>query len=135
MEFPKSMERIGRLTGTDIIPPPDEEGCCLWERDGHRYKTFQRNRKWHWECSWGEKMSDTFEHRNLLSQILQFNLKRMRFLDATLFLNPSDKRLYLRQTIAPETVDEKNIEERFNDFLLNIEVMEERFFPKLSEQR
>ena len=134
MEFVKSMERIGRLTGADI-PPPDEEGCCLWEQDGHRYKTFQRNRKWHWECSWGEKMSDTFEHRNLLSQILQFNLKRMRFLDATLFLNPSDKRLYLRQTIAPETVDEKNLEERFNDFLLNVEVMEERFFPKLSEQR
>ena len=79
-------------------------------------------------------MSDTFEHRNLLTQILQFNLKRMRFLDATLFLNPSDKRLYLRQTITPEEVDEKNLEERFNDFLLNVEVMEERFFPKLSEQ-
>ena len=134
MEFAKSMERIGQLTGADI-PPPNEEGCCLWERDGHRYKTFQRNRKWHWECSWGEGMSDTFEHRNLLAQILQFNLKRMRFLDATLFLNPSDKRLYLRQTIAPEEVDEKNLEERFNDFLLNVEVMEERFFPKLSEQR
>ena len=134
MEFAKSMERIGQLTGADI-PPPNEEGCWLWEQDRHRYKTFQRNHKWQWECSWGEEMSDTFEHRNLLAQILQFNLKRMRFLDATLFLNPTDKRLYLRQTIAPEEVDEKNLEERFNDFLLNVEVMEERFFPKLSEQR
>ena len=80
-------------------------------------------------------MSDTFENRNLLAQILQFNLKRMRFLDATLFLNPTDKRLYLRQTVDPNDVNEKNLEERFNDFLLNIEVMEERFFPKLSDQQ
>ena len=80
-------------------------------------------------------MSDTFENRNLLAQILQFNLKRMRFLDETLFLNPADKRLYLRQTVDPNDVNEKNLEERFNDFLLNIEVMEERFFPKLSDQQ
>ena len=134
MKFGESVRQIGRLTGVDVSLP-DRESVCRWTQDGHRYKAFQSNHKWYWECSWGEEIQDSFECRNLLAQILQFNLKRMRFLDATLFLNPSDKRLYLRRTIVPEEISEKNLEEQFHDFLLNIEVMEEQFFPKLSKQR
>lgn len=129
MDFEASVKAIGAWLKVNI-PPPDEEGIYQWKQEEHLYRIFQRNHKWYWECSWGTPLEDTYEHRLLLHKILQFNLKRMRFLNATVYLEPSCKQLFLQQAMEPETIKPENLEEAFNDFVLNREVMEEQFFPE-----
>ena len=131
MDFDASVKAIGAWLNT-AIPSPEEEGRYQWEHEDHLYRVFQRNRKWYWECSCGTPLEDTYEYRRLLQKILQFNLRRMRFLNATIFLDPSRKQLFLQQAMEPETIKPENLEEAFNDFILNREVIEEKFFPENS---
>ena len=74
------------------------------------------------------KDSDASKNAALLSEILQFNLKRMRVLDETLSLNPETKQLCLRKELSLDKLTPENSWDSFDDFLTNVTVIEKRFF-------
>lgn len=78
----------------------------------------------------GAQLKDSEATKNavLLSEILQFNLKRMRVLDETLSLNPESKQLCLRKELPLEKLTPENSWDIFDDFLTNVTVIEKRFF-------
>lgn len=74
------------------------------------------------------KDSEAIKNASLLSEILQFNLKRMRILDETLSLNPETKQLCLRKEISLDKLMPENAWEFFDDFVTNVTIIEKRFF-------
>ena len=82
------------------------------------------------QASLGPLLKDSEASKNaaLLSEILQFNLKRMRVLDETLSLNPETKQLCLRKELPLEKITPENSWDIFDDFLTNVTVIEKRFF-------
>ena len=82
------------------------------------------------QASLGPQLKDSEASKNaaLLSEILQFNLKRMRVLDETLSLNPETKQLCLRKELPLEKITPENSWDIFDDFLTNVTVIEKRFF-------
>jgi len=78
----------------------------------------------------GAQLKDSEATKNtvLLSEILQFNLKRMRVLDETLSLNPESKQLCLRKELPLANLTSENSWDIFEDFLTNVTVIERRFF-------
>lgn len=78
----------------------------------------------------GSQLKDSNASKNaaLLSEILQFNLKRMRVLDETLSLNPETKQLCLRKELPLDRLTPENSWDIFDDFLTNVTVIEKRFF-------
>jgi len=77
----------------------------------------------------GSQLKDYEASKNatLLSEILQFNLKRMRVLDETLSLNPETKQLCLRKELPLDKLTPENSWDIFDDFLTNVTVIEKRF--------
>ena len=82
------------------------------------------------QATLGPELKDSEASKNaaLLSEILQFNLKRMRVLDENLSLNPETKQLCLRKELPLERLTPENAWDIFDDFLTNITVIEKRFF-------
>ena len=56
----------------------------------------------------------------------------MQFLYETLFMDPDSQQLYLEKKITTNDLSDKKLLEHFEDFTLNIEVIEDRFFAKKS---
>ena len=107
-----------------------EEDKLLYTYEGRICKFFQRNNTLYWECTFGPKLEDSPETNQKLSEILQFNLKRMSFLDEVLFFDQKIKQLFLRKQIQTNILQPENLTTLWEDFLLNIETLEDRFFPK-----
>ncbi len=82
------------------------------------------------QANLGPQLKDSEVSKNtlLLSDILQFNLKRMRVLDESLSLNPETKQLCLRKEISLNKLTLENAWDLFDDFLTNVTVIEKRFF-------
>lgn len=82
------------------------------------------------QANLGPQLKDSEASQNalLLSEILQFNLKRMRVLDESLSLNPETKQLCLRKEISLNKLTAENTWDIFDDFLTNVAVIEKRFF-------
>lgn len=74
------------------------------------------------------------ENRNLFMNLLDFKLKTMRVMDEVVCLDKDTQQLYCRKFLDPETLNEKNAWEVFDDFLVNIEIIEERFFEEKPTQ-
>ena len=53
----------------------------------------------------------------------------MRFVEGTLLLDPTTHQLYLRYGLPIKECSEKSLTDKFTDFLLNLETIEEQFFP------
>jgi len=131
MELKPLIDIIGEKLNQPFTLTPNSH--YVWEDKKRSYKIFQTNDSIVFQGSIGHSLNpQDIESSNLLSNLLQFNLKRMQFLDETLFLEPSSQQLYLEKKISTNTVTEQNIWDYFDDFTLNIEVIEDRFFPKSS---
>ena len=82
------------------------------------------------QATLGPQLKDSEASKNaaLLSEILQFNLKRMRVLEESLSLNPETKQLCLRKELPLDKLTPENSWDIFDDFLTNVTVIEKRFF-------
>lgn len=82
------------------------------------------------QANLGPQLKDSESSKNsfLLSEILQFNLKRMRVLDESLSLNPETKQLCLRKEVPLNNLTPENAWDIFDDFSTNVAVIEKRFF-------
>ena len=109
----------------------EDNGHYTLDDKTHSYKIFRLNDSIIFQGSIGHSLNpQDINHSTLLSNLLQFNLKRMQFLDETLFLDPSSQQLYLEKRVTTNAITEQNVWDYFDDFMLNIEVIEDRFFPK-----
>ncbi len=107
-----------------------EEDKFLYAYEGRTCKFFQRNNVLFWECSFGPKLEDNAQSSQKLSELLKFNLKRMSFLDEILFFDANSQQLYLRKQMEMNTLSPKNLAALWEDFVLNVETIEDRIFPK-----
>ena len=107
-----------------------EEDKILYTFEGRICKFFQRNNEIYWDCSFGPKLEDSAQNSQKLSEILQFNLKRMSFLDEILFFDQKIQQLFLRKQLQANVLQPENLTALWEDFLLNVETIEDRFFPK-----
>lgn len=107
-----------------------EEDKILYSYEERTCKFYQRNHLHYWECSFGPKLENTIQNNRKLSDLLQFNLKRMSFLEETIFFDQKTQHLYLRRPIQTNTLKPENLTALWEDFLLNVETIEDRIFPK-----
>lgn len=107
-----------------------EEDKILYSYEGRTCKFFQRNNLLYWECSFGPKLEDTIQNNQKLSKLLQFNLKRMSFLEEVIFFDQKTQLLYLQKQIQTNILQPENLTTLWEDFLLNVETIEDRIFPK-----
>lgn len=131
MELKACIDVISKELNQNFTLNP--EGFYSCENNGRIYKIFQRNNLILIQGSIGHvlKPQDS-QTTTLLSNLLQFNLKRMQFLYETLFMDPDSQQLYLEKKITINDLSDKKLLEHFEDFTLNIEVIEDRFFAKKS---
>lgn len=128
MELTKCIQALEQCVGYPIQAHEDQ-GIYQWVHEKQQFHFFQKNKQLYWEGSIGNPLTDDSKSRELLSKILQFNLKRMRFVEGTLLLEPETHQLYLRYELPINECSEKRLMDKFTDFLLNLETIEEQFFP------
>ena len=98
--------------------------------EGRTLKIFQRNNVFFLEGSLGHPLVDDIASRSLLGGLLQFNLKRMRFLEGNLYLDDTTQQLFFQQRYELSTLLPPDLETKLDDFFASIEVIEQKFFPK-----
>ena len=108
---------------------PDERGVYQCEYLGHTCRMYPKNRQCYWECTLGKPLVQNHANSERLMQLLQFNLKRMRFLEGTLLMDPQTHQVYLQYNCHENGDAQKPIGEQWNDFFLNVEVIKDQFFP------
>lgn len=128
MELTKCIQVLEQCVGYPIQAHEDQ-GVYQWIHAKQQFHFFQKNQQLCWEGSIGSPLADDSKSRELLNKILQFNLKRMRFIEGTLLLDPTTHQLYLRYGLPIKECSAKNLTDKFTDFLLNLETIEEQFFP------
>ena len=106
------------------------DNAYFLEQNGRIFKLYQQGKQVILEGAIGSPLKDTPETNAMLSELLQFNLKRTQFLDNTVFLDSDTHQLFLREVLTREGASEEEIKAGLEDFVLNIEVIEDRFFPK-----
>ena len=94
------------------------------------FKLYQQGKQVFLEGSIGAPLKDTPETNTMLSELLQFNLKRTQFLDNVIFLDNETHQLFFREIFPEKEIPEEAIKAQLEDFILNLEVIEDRFFPK-----
>ena len=94
------------------------------------FKLYQHGKQVFLEGAIGYPLKDTAETNAMLSELLQFNLKRTQFLGNIVFLDNDTHQLFFREILPEGDIATEEIKARLEDFLLNIEVIEDRFFPK-----
>ncbi len=93
-------------------------------------RIFQRNNVFFLESSLGHPLTDDVASSSLLGNLLQFNLKRMRFLEGNLYLDNTTQQLFFQQCYELNTLQPPDLETKLDDFLASVEVIEQKFFPK-----
>ena len=107
------------------------ENSYILEHPERVFKLYQQGKHIYLEGSIGPSIKDTPETNAKLSELLQFNLKRTQFLNNIVFLDNDTHQLFLRETLPEgEEISSEELKSRLEDFALNIEVIEDRFFPK-----
>ena len=106
------------------------EDSYILEHVERTFKLYQRGKQVFLEGSIGSSLKDTPETNAMLAELLQFNLKRTRFLDNIIFLDDDTHQLFLRELLPIEEIPTEELKAHLEDFVLNIEVIEDRFFPK-----
>ena len=102
----------------------------ILEHPERTFKLYQQGKQVFLEGSIGPSLRDTPETNAMLAELLQFNLKRTQFLDNIIFLDKDTHQLFLREILPGKEIPTEELKARLEDFVLNIEVFEDRFFPK-----
>ncbi len=132
MDLKTCAEFIGK--SLDDVFKKNDVGELVLNTGNRFYKLYQRDQNLIFEGNLGCPLDPhNPQSAAFLSHLLQFNLKRMQFLDETIFIDPRTQQLFLRKQCDANTLTEQNITSVFEDFTLNIEAIEDRFFPKTQE--
>ena len=115
---PDSLEKI-----------PHKEGFRL-SYGGYWLDVFVEENKVCLECALGPVLEQSTQSALKLSEILQYNLKCVQALKDVLFWEEKERRLFLRRKLPLEVIQSQKLKENIDDFLLGLEVLEERFFEK-----
>ena len=108
----------------------ESQNSYILEHPERIFRLYQRGKQVFLEGSIGTPLSDTTETNTMLSELLQFNLKRTQFLDNIIFLDSDTHQLFLREVLHGEEMPTEELKAHLEDFALNMEVIEDRFFPK-----
>ena len=115
--------------GIETVKKASEDSYTL-ENTERIFKLYRQGKQIVFEGSIGTPLKDTPETNAMLSQLLQFNLKRVQFLDNVTFLDKESHQLFLREILPGQDISSEELKAHLEDFILNIEVIEDRFFPK-----
>ena len=92
---------------------------------------YVQQNKFYMQAAFGDALEESESNASLLQNIAHFNLKRMGVLDECIFFNKESRMLFCRRKLdLMEVENAKQANELFEDFLLNVEVIEDRFFKK-----
>ena len=106
------------------------ESSYILENTERTFKLYQQGKQVFFEGSIGTPLEDTPETNTKLSELLQFNLKRTQFLDNIIFLDNQTHLLFLREVLTGEETSREALKTLLEDFILNIEVIEDRYFQE-----
>lgn len=106
------------------------ESAYVLERNKRTFKLYQQGKQVFLEGSIGTSIKETSGTNAMLSELLQFNLKRTQFLSNIIFLDDETHLLFLREVFPIQDTSPEQLKEKLEDFVLNIEVIENRFFKE-----
>lgn len=106
------------------------ESAYVLEGNKRTFKLYQQGKQMFFEGSIGTSIKETSGTNAMLSELLQFNLKRMQFLSNIIFLDDETHLLFLREVFPIQDISPEQLKEKLEDFVLNIEVIENRFFKE-----
>ena len=106
------------------------ENSYILRTTGRTFRLYQHGKQVFLEGSIGTPISDAPDTNTMLADLLQFNLKRTQFLDNIIFLDSDTHQLFLREILSEKNLSNEELKALLEDFVLNIEVIEDRFFPK-----
>ena len=106
------------------------ESAYVLERNKRTFKLYQQGKRVFLEGSIGTSIKESAGTNTMLSELLQFNLKRTQFLSNIIFLDDETHLLFLREVFPIQDTSPEQLKEKLEDFVLNIEVIENRFFKE-----
>lgn len=106
------------------------ESAYVLERNKRTFKLYQQGKQVFLEGSIGTSIKESAGTNTMLSELLQFNLKRTQFLSNIIFLDDETHLLFLREVFPIQDTSPEQLKEKLEDFVLNIEVIENRFFKE-----
>ena len=115
--------------GIKTVKKTEENGYTL-VHEARTFRLYQYNKQIVFEGSIGTPLKDTHDTNRMLAELLQFNLKRTQFLDNTIFLEKNTQQLCLREIFSEQDFSPEQLKNHLEDFVLNLEVIEDRFFKK-----
>lgn len=108
------------------------ENYYTLEQPDRTFNLYQQERQIILDGSVGTPLKNTSETNMMLSNLLQFNLKRTQFLDNIIFLDEGSQQLFFREILSKPGISLEALKVRLEDFAIDIKVIEKRFFPQLS---
>ena len=108
------------------------DNAYILEQGKRIFRLYQQGKQVFLEGAIGIPLRDNPETNAMLAEFLQFNLKRTQFLDNIVFLDNDTHQLFFRGIFTEKAIPEEAIKAHLEDFLLNLEVIEDRFFPKIA---
>ena len=108
------------------------ENYYTLEQPDRTFNLYQQERQIILDGSVGTPLKNTSETNMMLSNLLQFNLKRTQFLDNIIFLDEGTQQLFFREILSKPGISLEALKVRLEDFAIDIKVIEKRFFPQLS---
>lgn len=108
------------------------ENYYTLEQPDKTFNLYQQERQIILDGSVGTPLKNTSETNMMLSNLLQFNLKRTQFLDNIIFLDEGTQQLFFREILSKPGISLEALKVRLEDFAIDIKVIEKRFFPQLS---
>lgn len=108
------------------------ENYYTLEQPDRTFNLYQQERQIILDGSVGTPLKNTSETNMMLSNLLQFNLKRTQFLDNIIFLDEGTQQLFFREILSKPGISLEALKVRLEDFAIDIKVIEKRFFPHLS---
>ena len=106
------------------------ESTYVLEGNKRTFKLYQQGKQVFLEGSIGTSIKESAGTNTMLSELLQFNLKRTQFLSNIIFLDDETHLLFLREVFPIQDTSPEQLKEKLEDFVLNIEVIEDRFFKE-----
>jgi hypothetical protein len=105
------------------------ENYYILEQPDRTFNLYQQERQIILDGSVGTPLKNNSETNMMLSNLLQFNLKRTQILDNIIFLDEGTQQLFFREILSKPGISLEALKVRLEDFAIDIKVIEKRFFP------
>ncbi|MDR0755745.1 MAG: CesT family type III secretion system chaperone [Puniceicoccales bacterium] len=115
-------------------PKTSEEAKYEFIVDEHwEVAVYTKQKQFVLQAKIGKPLSSSNEEQNgtLLREMLDFNLKTMRVMDEILCMEGETQQLYCRKLLNPSDLNERNGWSFVEDFLVNLEIIEDHFFSNV----